>query len=453
MAQSINRVSLLHSQAKDLLQQSRSHLDDLVLAGKDVRSERAFLHDMLGLVTQPDWEASARHYEQALELYRKLGNRYWAAWTLCRLGESNCRSGKPETGMRNYEEALALFRALGYQSGLCWALVCLGNTARFAGGYDRAQRLYNESLTLARAQGNRQRTVDSLRHMGYLALFLGRFQAGADYLEESIAISQEVGDWVRVTLTSGDLATAFWFSGSLDRAYAVLERILTIIDERDLADSHYAIAYQSWLDVYVGRYDIAEIRTRASLELNPHDEPCGVPSVVPRWVLSWAALADKAYAKAFNPLHQAVSALHQGVVDESQEFIAWSMAPLGRAALGLGDHEAAQRHLSEGLEITVQIRGFIPLLHLVPIVALLLAEEDDAAAKERAVELQALAKSHPFLAKAQLFEDIAWREVRAATAALAPETIAAAQERGQGLDWWATAEQLLEELEELGRAP
>jgi hypothetical protein len=141
------------------------------------------------------------------------------------------------------------------------------------------------------------------------------------------------------------------------------------------------------------------------------------------------------------------------MVDESQEFIAWSMAPLGRAALGQGDREAARRHLSEGLQIAVQIRGFIPLLHLVPIVALLLAEEDDAAAKERAVELQALAKSHPFLAKAQLFEDIAWREVRAATADLPPEAIAAAQQRGQALDWWATAEQLLKELSVLGRAP
>jgi predicted ATPase/DNA-binding SARP family transcriptional activator len=442
-----NNISLLHIQAKDLLRQSQSQLDNLALAGQDVRSERAFLHDMLGLVVQPDWEASARHYEQALALYKQLGQRYWAAWTLCRLGESNCRSGKPETGMRNYEEALALFRAVAHQSGLSWALVCLGNVARGAGDYDRAQRLYSESLALARAQGNRQRSCDCLRAIGLLALFLGHFHAGAGYLEESIAISREVGDWIRLTYTSGDLATAYWFSGAFDRAYAVLDRILTIVGEQEIGFSHGVIAYQSWLDVYVGRYDTARMRALESLELNPHEEPYGMACVVPRWVLGWAALADGAYAQASQPLRQAIAALRKGMVDEVQEFIAWSMAPLGRAALGLGDREAARRHLSEGLQIAVQIRGFIPLLHLMPVITLLLAEQDAVTAKERAVELHALSLSHPFLAKAQLFEDIAWRQVRAATASLPPDVVAAAQARGHALDWWETAEELLDELD------
>jgi hypothetical protein len=86
-------------------------------------------------------------------------------------------------------------------------------------------------------------------------------------------------------------------------------------------------------------------------------------------------------------------------------------------------------------------------MHLMPIIALLLAEEDDAAAKERAVELHTLSLSHPFLAEAQLFEDIAWRQVRAAIETLPPDVVAAAQERGRALDWWQTAEALLTELD------
>jgi hypothetical protein len=45
-----------------------------------------------------------------------------------------------------------------------------------------------------------------------------------------------------------------------------------------------------------------------------------------------------------------------------------------------------------------------------------------------------------------LFEDIAWRHIRASTADLPSATIAAAQKRGRALDWWETAEALLKEL-------
>ena len=81
-----------------------------------------------------------------------------------------------------------------------------------------------------------------------------------------------------------------------------------------------------------------------------------------------------------------------------------------------------------------------------PIISVVLAEDEDVGLKERAAELHGLCKSQPFLARAQLFEDIAWRQVREATAELPPDVIAAAQERGRALDWWETAEALLSEL-------
>jgi hypothetical protein len=61
-----------------------------------------------------------------------------------------------------------------------------------------------------------------------------------------------------------------------------------------------------------------------------------------------------------------------------------------------------------------------------------------------------MATSHPFVAKAQLFEDIAGRYVRASTADLPRDVVAAAQERGRALDWWETAEALLDELKRHG---
>jgi hypothetical protein len=85
-----------------------------------------------------------------------------------------------------------------------------------------------------------------------------------------------------------------------------------------------------------------------------------------------------------------------------------------------------------------------------PLIPVVLVDDESDRLEERAVELYALAESHPFVANSQVFQDIAGRYIKSATADLPPEVVATAQERGRALDWWETAATLLEELSELG---
>lgn len=129
-----------------------------------------------------------------------------------------------------------------------------------------------------------------------------------------------------------------------------------------------------------------------------------------------------------------------------------SLALLGLAEYGLGNRKTARRYLLEALEIVIESRAFIPLMHLMPIIPVLLADEEQDAFKERAVELYALATSRPFVANSRFFEDIAGKSISVAAAALPPDLVEAARERGRALDWWETAEVLLDELRRLGWA-
>lgn len=174
---------------------------------------------------------------------------------------------------------------------------------------------------------------------------------------------------------------------------------------------------------------------RQRVELDPLDEEA-------HGVLGWAALAEGRYEAAREALRQNV-ALFQGLRDREYE----ALAGLGRAALGLGERHKAQKHLLQALGTVVEIGAFIPLLHLLPIIAAALADADEPGLQGRAIELYALSTGQPLVAKAQFFEDIAGRYIRAATASLPPEVVAAAQERGRTLDWWETAEALLNELQ------
>ena len=116
----------------------------------------------------------------------------------------------------------------------------------------------------------------------------------------------------------------------------------------------------------------------------------------------------------------------------------------------MAEETVARRHLYEALSVAVEIRAFITLLHVLPILAVMLAAEEDERHKLRAVEINALAYSHPFLANNQFFHDIAGREMAALEAGLASEVVAAAKARGLELDFWPAAEILLEELGRLG---
>jgi tetratricopeptide (TPR) repeat protein len=120
---------------------------------------------------------------------------------------------------------------------------------------------------------------------------------------------------------------------------------------------------------------------------------------------------------------------------------------LGYVARELGEVPKARACLSRALRYAVETRAFNPLITSLPALALLLADEGDAA---RAVELYALASRYPYVANSRWFEDVAGKHIAAVAATLPPDVVAAAQEHGRARDLWETAEELLEELADVG---
>jgi hypothetical protein len=53
---------------------------------------------------------------------------------------------------------------------------------------------------------------------------------------------------------------------------------------------------------------------------------------------------------------------------------------------------------------------------------------------------------YPFVANSVWWEDVVGKHIATAAAALPPDVVAAAQERGRARDLWSTAEELLGEL-------
>jgi predicted ATPase/DNA-binding SARP family transcriptional activator len=441
-AEAANR---LRDQAMELLKASG-------LADDDRRAVKA-----LTLVTPIPWPGHLKPYEDVedmkrgvaggLALYRELGNQWRQADALLGLAAIATRSDALEEARKLYQESLGLYRELGNQQRQANALNGLGWVARSLGAYDEAIQLWEKSLALAEAQTDLWDMAISETNLGYLAMFQGRFQQAARWLERSVAHAREIGDRMGLAYYLVALGKAYVFSGSLAQAPLPMDEALALSQVLDSpALQIYALKERAWLDAHLGKYE--EAFSRARMAPPPL---LGAAGVGEGWdsigdeVPGWVALAREAYAEAAGILEESAAKWRRARSAETREWLAWRLAGLGLAELGVGSRPAARGHLLEALEISLDMGAFIPLLHLVPVIAVVLA---DAGEVERAVEVYALAESHPYVASSQLFEDIAGRFVEAAAAALPPHVAEAAREQGRTLDWWETAEELLDELRE-----
>ena len=159
-------------------------------------------------------------------------------------------------------------------------------------------------------------------------------------------------------------------------------------------------------------------------------------------MLGLVALGEEAYAEACRLLEESVTFLRGAEILDN---LAWALAVSAYAARGLSQLSWAGQCLSEALRIYSETGVFFSPMYGLPAAALLLA---DGGQDERAVELYALASRYPFVANSRWFEDVAGRHIAAVAAALPPDVVAAAQERGRARDLEVTVAELLEELEE-----
>jgi tetratricopeptide (TPR) repeat protein len=212
----------------------------------------------------------------------------------------------------------------------------------------------------------------------------------------------------------------------------------------DLENAHlitHITQYLAIVNVYLGRYE--EARAQAQTVTTQTVSRPYLLGVAQR-ALGWVALVEEKYTEAQQWMQESVASIRR---IGQREWIARSLAALGRASYALGNRSEAQQYLYEALEIAVEIGAFIPLLDIMPIVSLLLADQGEV---ERGIELYSLANQHPFVRQGQLYEDIAGRDIAALAASLPSDVVEAAKARGQAREMWEAASELLEELPKLG---
>ena len=452
-----NAILYRQNMATELLQQAQEILDDPSLTKLDTRAERARLLHAMGNVTRGDWEATRSWYEQSLALYRQLDHPFNVALGLNQLAAATAKCGDYNKAIELGKESLALFQELDCPHISAIMLNFLGDCARSMGEFNEAKRYHEESLIFSQHHGLQGLMGEALWALGGLQLFQGSLAASIDSLQQSLTHCRQVENPFVLFHVLTDLGLAFGLVGHFDQATTLIEE--SIILAKTMEDRYrlsWSISVQAEFCAWTGQYEEAETKAQAVLDMGQQPIVSINPRMTryriayPKRILGWIALTKESYHEAYQLLQESVAGYDKDISDK--EYMAISLAALGRAAYGLGQRREAKQHLLEALRIVVKKGAFVPLLHLIPIISVVLIDAEDMARKERAVELYALAKRDPFVAKAQIFQDTAGHYISAATVAsiLPPDKVKRAKEQGKNLDWWQTAESLLTELAELG---
>jgi tetratricopeptide (TPR) repeat protein len=222
------------------------------------------------------------------------------------------------------------------------------------------------------------------------------------------------------------------YLGQFSRAIELLEETISYVQINPKA-FNFIYIFLAYAYLHAGKYAFA--RTAALKG--------SVTTLRPWWPLTWLDLLEGRYSKVLAEMRQILKSL------KDREFITWLQVRIGLALHGLGRTIESKKELYQALQTCVEIRSYLPLMHLMPILPVVLAASKNDRIKERAVELYALAKTIPFVANSRLFEEVAEHKLKDYTAHLPKDVMRKAQRRGQALDLWETAAELLKELHKL----
>ncbi|MEG4234482.1 tetratricopeptide repeat protein [Microcoleus sp. Pol11C3] len=133
-------------------------------------------------------------YEEALKLYREVGDRAGEAITLYYIGAAYSELGEKQKSLEYYSQSLPLSRAAGNRRGEASTLNNIGQVYSELGEKQKALEYYSQSLPLSRAVGDRSIQASTLNNIGKVYYDLGEKQKALEYYSQSLPLSRAMGD-------------------------------------------------------------------------------------------------------------------------------------------------------------------------------------------------------------------------------------------------------------------
>jgi predicted ATPase len=205
-----------------------------LFAGQDDPWELALWSERMGQASYRDPEWSIGMLQQALDLYRSVGDRSREALVLYKIAEQLSGShGDLELAVDYAERAIAISEAVGNVHDGAHARLEYGKVLRRAGRLGESAAVLSESVTQLTRQGDERCTVRALSALGITQLDAGDLTSGEKTLRESLhrgaALAERrttrtaLAGMARIAAETGASETAVILLGYVDELGSALD--------------------------------------------------------------------------------------------------------------------------------------------------------------------------------------------------------------------------------------
>ncbi len=216
-------------QQRGYLNEARARFERLAVQGWTLEPiDQARFDEAYGGIAywQSDEATAIRLYDDALRLWREIGDRreianalYNRAYAdMIEIMEGRATVPHEGSGRAKLDEALAIYRELGDAGGEGNILWGLGSLAYFKSDAETAESWYRQALELHRAAGNRTMEAWSLHMLALSRVGQRDFDGASETGRHALRHFYESGDVSGVTLSLDDLALSAQGAGDTERA-------------------------------------------------------------------------------------------------------------------------------------------------------------------------------------------------------------------------------------------
>ncbi len=176
-----------------------------------------------------DYLQAQEHLDEALERYRRFGDKAGQAYALGLLSRVTGSLGDHTRALIHAQAALALYRELGDQEGESTSLRLLGI---YATDYAQRRSLTEEALALCEAIGDLPLQAVTQNNLGLQYARLGLYDTARTYLERAVQTQRKAQFMGGLAYTLESLGRIYFELGANDQAQACFEEGLQVAQER-----------------------------------------------------------------------------------------------------------------------------------------------------------------------------------------------------------------------------
>ncbi|CAD0225969.1 CHAT domain-containing protein [Planktothrix agardhii] len=173
-------------------------------------------------------------WEQALTIYREIGNRQGEANSFGNLGLAYHSLGQYQRAINFHQQYLEISREIGNRQGEANSFGNLGLAYDSLGQYQRAINFHQQYLEISREIGNRQGEAASLGNLGLAYYSLGQYQNAIKFHQQSLKIAREIGNRQGEAASLGNLGSDYYSLGQYQTAINLHQQSLEI--EREIGN-------------------------------------------------------------------------------------------------------------------------------------------------------------------------------------------------------------------------